>query len=95
MQVIDFDTYTGCLCINYQVGSKHIYEYKCTDLGDIEDEGRTRAMNSNEMTMTDSLMGKLGFSAEDSLNLNSDNEKAVDVGTKSEYRNESTKKSKK
>ncbi len=41
---------------------EHIYEYKCTAIGDIEDEGKTKKMNSNEIGITDSLMGKLNIS---------------------------------
>ena len=40
---------------------EHIYEYKCTEIGDIEDEGNSRAMNSAENGLTDGLMGKLGL----------------------------------
>jgi hypothetical protein len=40
---------------------EHIYEYKCTAIGDIEDEGTSRAMSKDENGLTDSLMGKLGF----------------------------------
>ena len=45
---------------------EHIYEYKCTSIGDIEDEGKTKEMNSNEVGLTDSLMGKLNLSSSSS-----------------------------
>ena len=44
---------------------EHIYEYKCTSIGDIEDEGSAKSMNSDEMGITDSLMGKLGLPSQD------------------------------
>ena len=44
---------------------EHIYEYKCTAIGDIEDEGTSRAMSKDENGLTDSLMGKLGFDSSD------------------------------
>ena len=44
---------------------EHIYEYKCTAIGDIEDEGSVKAMSSDEVGLTDSLMEKLGFSLQD------------------------------
>ena len=40
---------------------EHIYEYKCTEIGDIEDEGISKAMSSSENGLTDGLMGKLGL----------------------------------
>jgi len=44
---------------------EHIYEYKCTAIGDIEDEGTSRVMSKDENGLTDSLMGKLGFDNND------------------------------
>lgn len=44
---------------------EHIYEYKCTSIGDIEDEGASKAMNQAQSDATDSLMGKLGFDTGD------------------------------
>mmetsp|Transcript_24197 Transcript_24197/g.29784 ORF Transcript_24197/g.29784 Transcript_24197/m.29784 type:complete len:170 (+) Transcript_24197:70-579(+) len=41
---------------------EHIYEYKCTAIGDIEDEGKTKDLSSNEASISDDLMGKLGLS---------------------------------
>lgn len=55
---------------------EHIYEYKCTAIGDIEDEGSAKALNSDEMGITDSLIGKLGVSFED---IKSDNEVRSEV----------------
>jgi hypothetical protein len=39
----------------------NIWQYKCTDLGDIEDEGKIKAMSAEEETKMDSLMGKLSM----------------------------------
>jgi hypothetical protein len=47
---------------------EHIYEYKCTAIGDIEDEGSVKEMSSDEVGLTDSLMGKLGLSLQDANN---------------------------
>ena len=44
---------------------EHIYEYKCTSIGDIEDEGTSKELSSAETGVTDSLMGKLGFDTDD------------------------------
>ena len=44
---------------------EHIYEYKCTSIGDIEDEGVSKSMSQVENGLTDSLMGKLGFDSGD------------------------------
>eukprot|EP00535_Pseudo-nitzschia_heimii_P008028 CAMPEP_0197179628 /NCGR_PEP_ID=MMETSP1423-20130617/4508_1 /TAXON_ID=476441 /ORGANISM="Pseudo-nitzschia heimii, Strain UNC1101" /LENGTH=214 /DNA_ID=CAMNT_0042629555 /DNA_START=88 /DNA_END=732 /DNA_ORIENTATION=- len=44
---------------------EHIYEYKCTEIGDIEDEGYSRSLNPEENGLTDGLMGKLGFGGDD------------------------------
>ena len=44
---------------------EHIYEYKCTSIGDIEDEGTSKELSSAETAVTDSLMGKLGFDTDD------------------------------
>lgn len=40
---------------------EHIYEYKCTSIGDIEDEGQTKKLNGDEMDISNGLMGKLGL----------------------------------
>jgi hypothetical protein len=37
----------------------NIWQYKCTDLGDIEDEGKSRKLSSSEESATESLMSKL------------------------------------
>ena len=39
---------------------EHIYEYKCTAIGDIEDEGYSKSLSQAESGLTDGLMGKLG-----------------------------------
>ncbi len=42
---------------------EHIYEYKCTVIGDIQDEGIAKDMSSKEVDMTDNLIWKLGLSS--------------------------------
>jgi hypothetical protein len=44
----------------------NIWQYKCTDLGDIEDEGKIKAMSAEEETKMDSLMGKLSMAGAES-----------------------------
>jgi hypothetical protein len=44
----------------------NIWQYKCTDLGDIEDEGKIKAMSTEEESKMDSLMGKLGMAGGES-----------------------------
>ena len=39
----------------------NIWQYKCTDLGDIEDEGKSRKLDESENDKLNSLMGKLGW----------------------------------
>ena len=46
---------------------EHIYEYKCTAIGDIEDEGYSKSMSNAESGMADSLMGKLGVDSGDAF----------------------------
>lgn len=46
---------------------EHIYEYKCTSIGDIQDEGYSKGLNSAESGLTDSLMGKLGVESGDAF----------------------------
>ena len=46
---------------------EHIYEYKCTGIGDIEDEGNAKGMSKSETGISESLMGKLGLPAEESI----------------------------
>jgi hypothetical protein len=41
----------------------NIWQYKCTDLGDIEDEGRSRAMSAEETAKLEGLAGKLSIGA--------------------------------
>eukprot|EP00562_Extubocellulus_spinifer_P030437 CAMPEP_0178704334 /NCGR_PEP_ID=MMETSP0699-20121125/14120_1 /TAXON_ID=265572 /ORGANISM="Extubocellulus spinifer, Strain CCMP396" /LENGTH=178 /DNA_ID=CAMNT_0020351665 /DNA_START=180 /DNA_END=717 /DNA_ORIENTATION=+ len=43
----------------------NIAQYKCTDIGDISDEGRSRQMSSEEESKLDSLMGKFDLSGPD------------------------------
>ena len=40
----------------------NIYQYKCTELGDISDEGKAKKMNIQELGSMESLMGKMGVS---------------------------------
>jgi hypothetical protein len=44
---------------------EHIYEYKCTSIGDIEDEGTSKELSRAETGVTDNLMGKFGFDTDD------------------------------
>ena len=46
---------------------EHIYEYKCTAIGDIEDEGYSKGLSQAETGLTDSLMGKLGVDSGDAF----------------------------
>lgn len=46
---------------------EHIYEYKCTAIGDIEDEGYSKGLSQAESGLTDSLMGKLGVDSGDAF----------------------------
>jgi len=46
----------------------HFQEYRCTNVGDISDEGISKDLNGGEMGLTDSLMGKLGVSMDDFSN---------------------------
>ena len=43
---------------------EHIYEYKCTAIGDIEDEGTSKGLSQSETGLTDSLMGKLDLGSD-------------------------------
>ena len=76
---------------------EHIYEYKCTAIGDIEDEGIAKGMSSNEVGLTDSLMGKLGLSTEESFNSRDGDNNLFDAkfAVDAEPKNEGRKKSKK
>ena len=46
---------------------EHIYEYKCTAIGDIQDEGYSKALNQAESGLTDGLMGKLRLDSGDNF----------------------------
>ena len=39
----------------------NIWQYKCTDLGDIEDEGVAKELSDQDQGTVDSLMAKLNF----------------------------------
>jgi hypothetical protein len=39
----------------------NIWQYKCTDIGDIEDEGKSKSVTAEEDAKMDTLMGKLGM----------------------------------
>ena len=57
---------------------EHIYEYKCTSIGDIEDEGVSKELSRAETGVTDNLIGKLGFDTDDvfeSVDYNNKNNK--------------------
>jgi cell division protein FtsI/penicillin-binding protein 2 len=38
----------------------NIAQYKCTDIGDISDEGKAKKMNEQELGSMESLLGKMG-----------------------------------
>jgi hypothetical protein len=42
---------------------EHFLEYKCTPIGDIQDEGVPRAWTAAEVAATESLLSKLGVAA--------------------------------
>jgi hypothetical protein len=44
----------------------NIWQYKCTDLGDIEDEGKIKTLSIEEEAHMDSLMDKLGMAGGES-----------------------------
>jgi hypothetical protein len=61
---------------------EHIYEYKCTSIGDIEDEGTSKELSSVETGVTDNLMGKLGFDTGDVIKIidyNNNNNNSNDI----------------
>jgi hypothetical protein len=39
----------------------NIYQYKCTDIGDIEEDGKAKELSNDENSSVNSLMGKLGL----------------------------------
>ena len=41
----------------------NIWQYKCTEIGDIEDEGESKALSTNEESSIDSLMTKFNLEA--------------------------------
>lgn len=43
---------------------ENFLEFRCTPLGNIEDEGYSKAMSKREQAMTDSLLSKLSFSSD-------------------------------
>jgi hypothetical protein len=43
----------------------NIAQYKCTDIGDISDEGKSKKMDEQELRSMESLLGKMGI--EDSI----------------------------
>jgi hypothetical protein len=44
----------------------NIWQYKCTDLGDIEDEGKIKTVSAEEEAKMDTLMGKLSMAGGES-----------------------------
>jgi len=44
---------------------EHIYEYKCTSIGDIEDEGTSKKLGQVEINVADNLMAKFGLDTDD------------------------------
>ena len=63
---------------------EHIYEYKCTAIGDIEDEGYSKGLSQAETGLTDSLMGKLGVDSGDAFG------DATDSSTKNDSKTNKT-----
>jgi hypothetical protein len=45
---------------------ENIWQFKCTDLGDIEDEGKIKTVSAEEEAKMDTLMGKLGMAGGES-----------------------------
>lgn len=57
----------------------NIWQYKCTELGDIEDEGQVKGLSEKEMDAADSLMAK--FNLDDSKANENEQEKAAVTST--------------
>lgn len=70
----------------------NIAQYRCTDIGDISDEGKSKNLSTNQEMATDSLLSKLDLSTDDNtatdLQNQSDNtkksEKSSEVGSNKE-----------
>lgn len=58
----------------------NIWQYKCTDLGDISDEGETKALSSGEEQATNSLLSKL-WSMDQSDSTKSEEETKIESGS--------------
>ena len=48
----------------------NIWQYKCTEIGDIEDEGESKALSTNEKSSIDSLMIKFNLEATPEAKIN-------------------------
>lgn len=60
-------------------------EYRCTDLGDISDEGqKTSFSSSNDAGTADSLLSKLNLELDDSFQTTTDGEEEAKTNTRSE-----------
>lgn len=46
---------------------ENIYQYKCTDIGDIQDEGYAKSMSQSEDSTADSLFSKLQLGSSNSI----------------------------
>ena len=66
----------------------NIAQYKCTDIGDISDEGKSRQMSSEEESKLDSLMGK--FDLGGNSNSSDKEEKMSEGGQSAGREDEST-----
>lgn len=52
----------------------HIYEYKCTEIGDIEDEGASKGLSSTEESSIDGLMSKFDLGSVETQSTDSEPE---------------------
>jgi len=59
---------------------EHFQEYRCTQIGNILDEGTSKDLSSAEKGSTDSLMSKLGVSVDD-LNMDTDMNMNMNMNT--------------
>jgi hypothetical protein len=61
---------------------ENIYQYKCTEIGDIEDEGKAASLSQQEQGATDSLLSKLQLVLEESADSEATTPKKQPEGTK-------------
>lgn len=55
----------------------NIWQYKCTDLGDISDEGIGKELSSSETTAADALLSKMNLLQDSSTDNSQTNESAA------------------